>query len=57
MFAARQLIYEQYYSFYLKLVAISIDGFKSDRYEGKIKDMVENISNAQKQLQDEELLI
>jgi hypothetical protein len=38
----------------MKLVAISIDGFKSDRYMNKISDITETINRARKQLLDEE---
>ncbi len=41
----------------MKLITISIDGFKSDRYINKIKDMTENIERASKQLMDEETYI
>jgi len=41
----------------MKIIAISIDGFKTDRYMTKIKDITEKIDRATKQLLDEEKVI
>lgn len=41
----------------MKLIAISIDGFKSDRYMNKISDISETINRARRQLLDEEMQI
>ena len=41
----------------IKLIAISINGFKSDRYINKIKDMTETVNYARQQLLDEEMQI
>jgi hypothetical protein len=41
----------------MKIIAISIDGFKTDRYITKIKDMNDKIDLATKQLLDEEKVI
>jgi len=38
-FELKTMITHKYYKFFLKLVAISIDGFKSDRYLRKINDI------------------
>ena len=48
------LIFNKHYTLMMKLVAISIDGFKSDRYMNKISDITETINRARKQLLDEE---
>jgi len=42
------LLYNKHYTYLMKLITISIDGFKSDRYINKIKDMTENIERASK---------
>jgi hypothetical protein len=39
----KTMITHKYYKFFLKLVAISIDGFKSDRYHRKINDIAVTI--------------
>lgn len=49
-FELKKQIIEKYYRFFINLVSISIDGFKSDRYQRKISDMEQNIEQAQKQL-------
>jgi hypothetical protein len=41
----------------MKIIAISIDGFKTDRYITKIRDMTTKIDRATKQLLDEEKVI
>ena len=41
----------------MKIIALSIDGFKTDRYMTKIKDMNDKIDLATKQLLDEEKVI
>lgn len=48
------LVFNKHYTLMMKLVAISIDGFKSDRYMNKISDITETINRARKQLLDEE---
>lgn len=54
---SKWLLYNKHYTYLIKLITISIDGFKSDRYINKIKDMTENIERASKQLMDEETYI
>ncbi len=46
MTANRWLLYYQHNTLLMKIIAISIDGFKTDRYMTKIKDMTEKIDRA-----------
>ena len=48
------LIFSKHFSLMVKLIAISIDGFKSDRYQTKISDINETIDHVRSQLQSEE---
>ena len=45
---------KRYLTLFLKMCAISIDGYKRDRYMLKIKDMTANVEQAQAQLAEEE---
>lgn len=56
-FELKTMITHKYYKFFLKLVSISIDGFKSDRYLKKINDIAQTIQENQNKLQDEENFI
>lgn len=47
-------LFKKYYILFLKMSAISIDGFKRDRYIIKIKDMTDSVEFAKKQLLEEE---
>lgn len=42
------LILKKHYTLMMKLIAISIDGFKSDRYVNKIQDISDTITRARK---------
>ena len=48
-----QLQYK-YLTMFLKMCAISIDGYQRDRYMIKIKEMTDDVEEAQKQLHEEE---
>lgn len=51
------MLYNKHFTLFMKIIAISIDGFKTDRYMTKIKDMNDKIELATKQLLDEEKVI
>jgi len=44
---SQQRLFKKYYTLFLKMCQISIDGFKRDRYMIKIKDMAESVEFAQ----------
>lgn len=50
----RELICKRFYNIFLKLSAISIDGFKRERYNIKINFLAENIKDAQRELMVQE---
>ena len=41
------MLYHTHFRLFMKIIAISIDGFKTDRYMTKIKDITEKIDRAQ----------
>ncbi len=53
----RWMLYKKHFKLFMMIIAISIDGFKTDRYMTKIKDMNDKIDLATKQLLDEEQVI
>ena len=54
---ARALISKRYFDIVTKLSATSQDGFKRERFQIKIKHMVDEISKAQEDLEHEEELV
>ena len=53
----RSKLQNKYLTMFLKICAISIDGYQRDRYMIKIKEMTDDVEEAQKQLHEEENLI
>ena len=50
----RAQLQHKYLTMFLKMCAISIDGYQRDRYMIKIKEMTDEVEEAQKQLTEEE---